>query len=506
VDRLAQASAYRLAGRYRDALGLLEGSEDWSAPENEPATLLRGQILARLDPLKALELLARTQDLFESTEGRFGYLVASMRAYIGTRNYEAATEMAERADGLAARVALGSRVHLWHHRALLRLCLEQFDPLDDDIVALMGTDDPNGRFLGHLMRSYMHAGFEQYVEQTADLISALEIACSNPGACDPGIVALQVFALLRLALEMGNEAAFSAAIEAYEWMPWSDDLRDDEFQCVRALAWNAFLRGEPAQAQWLLKDSKGLAKQDAWKVMAHLDRAYVARINGNEHWAAEELLTAHAIARNVEWSATKGEERQALVMLAVLFAPTDMAQAQHYVSLYMQIGRETVNPVLSLAHDRRAVAFEKYALGRVQQVLGNKVLAIKSFETAYDIFDRAQYHFRAALCALGLFETTRDEKWLQQARRHAAFFPNSALNVTLNQEDSAGVDVRLRELTPLQRQLALALCEGLDMAQLSQRFSRSAFSLQKHVDVVYGRFGVKHRNGLRSALQSWTLV
>jgi DNA-binding CsgD family transcriptional regulator len=240
--------------------------------------------------------------------------------------------------------------------------------------------------------------------------------------------------------------------------------------------------------------------------MANLDRAYIARINGNEHWAAEELATALAMSRSIEWSATQGEERQALVMLAVLFAPTDMAQAQHFVSLYMQLGRSNVDPNLQLANDRRAVGFEKYALGRVQQVLGNGALAIKSFETAYEIFNAAGYHFRSSLAATGLFETSREAIWLERARAHAEFFPHSALRATLSHENIASETSKLLELTPMQRQIAYALCEGLDLAALSRRFSRSAFTLGKHVDVVYQRLGVNNRKALRGAVAAWTVV
>ncbi|HTA39100.1 MAG TPA: hypothetical protein VK760_08500 [Candidatus Acidoferrales bacterium] len=506
VEQLAQARAHRKAARYADALSLLEGSEEWQAPENEQATVLRAQILARTNPLEALALLARTHDLFQTDEGTFGQYVASIRAYMRTRNYDAASEMAANASALADRVSVSDRCLLWYERGSLRHALEQFNPLDENIQALLASGEPNGGFLGLVLRAYMYAGVGRYDEQVADLTAALEIATSHPGTCDPGIVALQVNALLKLAMETANRTAMAAASDAYESMPWSDDLKGDRFLCVRALAWDAFLSGESAQAQWLLKDSKALASSDAWRLMAHLDRAYVARMNGNEHWAAEELAAAHAMARTVEWGSTHGEERWGLVMLAVLYAPTDMAQAQHYVSLYTQLGRSNVDPTLALAHDRRAVAHEKYALGRVQQVLGNDALALRSFETAYEIFNAAGYHFRASLAALGLFETSRDGVWLERARAHAEFFPRSALRTSLSHESMATDNSRLLELTPMQRQIAYALCEGLDLAQLSRRFSRSAFTLGKHVETVYQRLGVNNRKALRTAVQAWTVL
>lgn len=506
TDQLTQANALRQAGQYALALRQLEGCEDWPAPDNARGTLLKAQILVRPEPARSLELLAATQDLFETPEDRFAYYVTSGRAYAYVRNFEAAAEMARRAQPLTERVDLASRCWLWYQRAQLRLVQRQFDPADADVEKLLAQSDPNGMFLGRMLRAYMHAGAADYAAQSADLRAAVQIATTHPGTCDLALLALQVHALLRLGLETGDLAAMQAGSDGFEWIPWTDDLQTDRFLCLRALGWNAFLRGEPAQAQWLFKDSKACATNDAWRVMAHVDRAYVARMNGNEPWATEELAAAHAIARTVDWPDFRGEERQALVMLATLFAPTDMARAQHYVSLYMQLGKEGISPNVALASDRRADAFEMYAMGRVQQVIGNDTLAIATLQDAYEIFSAAGYRFRAALTAFALFEATGDGGWIERARTDAEIYPNSALYNRLAHQPAEPVAPPLRELTPLQRQVAYALCEGLELGELSQRFSRSAFTLERHVNAVYEHFGLKSRAALRACMKSWNLV
>ena len=211
-----------------------------------------------------------------------------MRAYIVTRNFDAAPEMSELASAIADRVPVADRCILWYHRALLRHCLGQYNPLDENIQTLIASGDANGGFLGHVLCAYMYAGFGRYAEQVADLTAALEVAMSHPGTCDPGIVALQIDAL---AARLGDRRRHRPRSGHGRLRMDAVERRsaDERFLCVRALAWDAFLGGESAQAQWLLKDSKALASSDAWQVMAHLDRAYIARMNGNEHWAAEEL-------------------------------------------------------------------------------------------------------------------------------------------------------------------------------------------------------------------------
>ena len=205
---------------------------------------------------------------------------------------------------------------------------------------------------------------------------------------------------------LGDNEAVDDARELYESIEWPQELADAQFLAFVTLAWDAFMRGDSARAQWLLRDSKEIAPSDAWRVLSHVDRAYVARMNHNEPWARDELMQAQAQARTVVWAATTGEERQALVMLAVLFAPVDMGQAQRYVSTYMRMGKDSIDPTLAIAHDKRALGFSQYASGCVNQVLGNKESATTAFEAAYKIFDEAEHHFRAALAAQGLAEVT----------------------------------------------------------------------------------------------------
>ncbi len=235
--------------------------------------------------------------------------------------------------------------------------------------------------------------------------------------------------------------------------------------------------------------------------MAHLDRAYVARMNRNEAWAAEELALANDLASEVEWDATHGEERQALVMLAELFSSTDMAQAQRYVSIYSALGKDSLDPTLVSAHDRRSIAYEKYAAGRVQAVLGNLKIAKESLEFAYEVFAQIQYPYRAALAAAALFEVTEDLQWLEKGRAQAAHVEKSPLFRRLSELDKVEEQRVLSGLTPMQRQIAIALSQGADLDELSHQFSRSRFTLEKQIEVIFAALGVESRHALRAELR-----
>ena len=91
--------------------------------------------------------------------------------------------------------------------------------------------------------------------------------------------------------------------------------------------------------------------------------------------------------------------------------------------------------------------------------------------------------------------------WIERARQHAGAFPKSAFYKYLTDRISKKATPWIDGLSPMQRQLALSLCEGLDNQQLSRRFSRSEFTIKREVQALYDLFNVRSRNALRSVLE-----
>lgn len=499
-NELERAREYVLAGHYGLAIDLLVDCEDWNAPLDERAMLLRAEIALRRDPVSALEMLARVNDLFVTPEGRFGYYLASGKAYAHSRNPGAAADMFASAAAIVADGYPAGAHALAYQRARLAWLQQQFDPASPDIALALASDDPSLRFETLAVRAWMHAGLGHFGAQLSDLVAAIAVANENLYVCDVRSVGRVLHSLFRSALELGDQSATEAGERVYARIIWTDDTREEHFLVLRALAWNAFLGGQSARAQWLFRDSKEVAPSDAWKVMAHVDRSFVARLNGNDAWATDELFEAHALARTVVWSETRGEERQALSMLAILFAPVDMAQAQHYVSTYIRMGVENLDASLGITQDRRAEGYSLYAMGRVQQMLGNAASARKALEEAYEIFVAAEYNFRAALVAEALGDLTQDASWAVRAREHAGHFPKSALYAYLaspaikNEGSPVG-------LSPFHRKLGSALCEGLDVPELSRRFSRSEFTIRREVQALYEALDVTSLAQLRGRFE-----
>jgi hypothetical protein len=164
--------------------------------------------------------------------------------------------------------------------------------------------------------------------------------------------------------------------------------------------------------------------------------------------------------------------------------------------MYSMLGVESVNPQFSLAGDRRAYASERYALGRIEQTLGNAEAAYAALVEAYDIYAPISYHYRATLVATTLAELTGDATWAERAKTHLAHYPGSPLLATTI--DAATVaDPVFDRLSPFQRQVARAHWSGADAEQLSVRFSRSVYTIRRTLAEIHRAFGVDSGAALR---------
>lgn len=500
ADLLERALEADKRARRDEALDLLAGCADWPEPYNERGMLLRAEALTAKDAITGLQELAAHADTFSSPDGRLGYLIASAGAYMKARNFDAAEAMLDTAQAALDGENPERQQQLAYARARLQWNRREYNPQSEALATAMRSSDPALRFDALNLRAWMHAGLEDYRSQLGDFLECISLYREHGYKCGLTSVSQCLQSLLVLAWELHEPDAVRAGEAAFDTIAWTPDIEVRRFLCLRALAWHAFLQGDSARAQWLFKDSKDHAPTPAWKVMAHVDRAFVARTALNEAWATEELYQADALARSIEWQTTRDEERMALITLAILFTPIDLGQAQRYVSTYIQLGSESLDPTLGASHDpRRSVAHQKYAAGRVQAMLGNTNLAIRSLEGAYEIFAQIAHDYRAALAAQALFELTQNETWLQLARGHATRFPSSALAQRLN-GSSAHDTARVEGLAMAQRQIAIAHCQGADNEELSQRFSRSTFTIERKLQAIYEALGVHNRSGLREEL------
>ena len=492
AEPLRLARAAQRSAQYDAALELLEGCEDWDEARAERGALLKAETLGRRDPTQALGYLTSVDDLFFTDAGRFGRDLEYGRLYAAVRDFGSAESRYADARRLAGRVEHGTAT-MAYHDVRMRWLRRECDPHAPEVALALAHPDPSIACAAYAYRAWLHAGNQDYRAHLDDLIRAVWYATAGGDEpVDVSVLATSVHALAQVAFETADAAGIAAARSASDALAWTPDVRAHQFSTIRVFGWDAFMRGNAGQAQWAFKEARAIAPTTTWRIMGHLDRAYVARMSGNEFWALEELAQADALAFEVPWESSFGEERQVLVTLAVLHAPGDAARAQRYATMYSRLGTENVNPVFALNGDRRALAHARYAQGRIEQTLGRRDAAIAAVREAFEIFESASFHYRAVLAATALAELTGEHRWRDAALRHAARYPGCPL--ASSAERAVTLERAMpQQLSPVQRQLARALWNGADAADLSRRFSRSIFRIERMTEMVYAAFGVASR-------------
>src|SRR5471032_3299909 len=369
--------------RWDAAMDHLRGCEDWPIEIAEHAVLVHADALIRRDAATALAWLASTQDLVDSDEAHFERELLTGRAYANVRNFEAAAMRFERARALVDRVENGGP-RLAYHTARLNLFTKEAKSGDADVLLAVTNPDPAGRAAAYSVRAWIYSAEFNFPAMIADLCNALDTAEDANYRCDVGMLAAIVHTLAQTAFETANAEGLAVARRACEGIRWTDDVRAERFKALRALGYDAFMRGDTARAQWLFRDASTAAPNPSYQTMSHLDRSYVARISGNEAWALNELDDAVKLAQGVAWVQTFGEERVALVTLAVLLAPVDPAQAQKYAATYSIIGTESAGPQFMKAAS--VLASERYANARIAHTLGDRESALSNYTQAYTVF------------------------------------------------------------------------------------------------------------------------
>jgi DNA-binding CsgD family transcriptional regulator len=437
--------------------------------------------------------LTSVGDAVSGAPGRFAYEVELGRSFTNVRDLDSARAHYAVAATLADQVPDGE-LTLAYHRSRLAWRAREFDPFAPDVVASVAHPDPSIAMAALATRGWHHASLGDLRSQIADLrlsLAMLDLETDEP--LDVAALAITCHSLARVAFEMADEAAMADVQRRFEQIAWSDGVAVDRFQILRIFGWDAFMRGRPGPAQWSFKDSLRYVPSTAWEVATHLDRAYVARIAGNEPWALEEIGEADRLAHGVTWESTFGEERLALLTLATLVAPANAPRAQRYASTFSSIGTGSVHPGFAFDGDRRTRAFARFTQGQIDAVLGQNDAAEAALREAYAIFADIGYAYKSAITALALASVTGDASWRTRAAEHASAYPNCPL-VPADQHRGAGLEpVMPAALSPLQRQIAHALASGAEIADVSRALSRSIYTIERQVAGVYSAFGVKSR-------------
>jgi DNA-binding CsgD family transcriptional regulator len=476
---------FMLAGQIYDA-----------AVEEDAATsyeddLLQARILLKSDENKAVAFLVRRPPRSNTAKHRGEWEMLLGVGYARMRDFE----RADHHFGLARRLlkTSGERAQLAYHLArrwMLDGRLKEAWQFADE----MSCDrSQNARIAAEMLRSFIYCHEERYRESAERVIDAIRlIGKRREQHLEEWFHAVQNLALLSRELAF-DEGAALARSELDQPIEWPADFDVQQFQASKAVGWSCALRGDMLGCFRYLRAAERSVPSDPFAVILLLDRAYFARIVGEQNWALDEIAKAESVAERIDWNALQAEERIALLLLARAAAPIDAERARYYFARYNALDKIR-SPLHLFAFDHRLEAHAAYSEG-VVKVVANDSSAEDAFRRAWIIFDRIGYDWRAARVAMRLWEVTNKERWRHLAEDKLEAFPQSwlARELRASQKQPARPAIKLPRM---QAKVFTMLCQKMTTSEIAQALGLSQHTVRNHLKAVFRAYGVNNRAAL----------
>ena len=413
-----------------------------------------------------------------------------------TRDYTAGRRLIDR-----ALADLGPRDELYeeayYYKSAIAWMQHEHREAQESAGILLESADPNNRARARIVLSWIALRRGDVLRQVDELQQAMD-ELDSAGAPDQYIRANALFTLALLCRELPMVELSRRVRRTFEDLPWTPGLQLERFQVTRFLATVNELEGDELAAFAGFKAATRLAPSEYWNVLCLLDRATLAKNTGEPAFAAEQLNEAHEIARMLSWSDVTGEERSALLVLAELFADENVAVAEQYLALFRSLG-ESVIPQLSYGTDPRVRGFAAYSQGLTWLRLGDVEQGKITLAQAWEIFDDFNYAWRAALCALRLYEATQDRRWIMRAAHKIEPWPRSWISRQIREATSAP-SIPLQQIPPAKRKVLELVRAGRRNSEIADILGRSPNTIRNQVAELFATFNVRSRAELVAVL------
>jgi DNA-binding CsgD family transcriptional regulator len=385
----------------------------------------------------------------------------------------------------------------FYYKAAIAWMQHEHREAEEAAAVQLGSDDPNNRARARIVLSWVALRRGEILRQADELQKALDELDRAPEP-DQYFRANALFTLALLCRELPLRDVSERVRSIFETLPWTGGLQLERFQVTRFLAAVEELEGNELAAFAGFKRATRLAPSEHWSVLCFLDRALLAKNTGETAFAAEQLQEAHEIAQRVSWNEVTGEERSALLVLAELFAYENAAIAEQYLARFRSV-RSSVIPLLSYGTDPRVRGFEAYTQGIAWLRLGDCQEGTAALTEAWGIFEDFNYSWRAALCALGLYEATRDRRWVNRAAQKIDAWPRSWIARRVAVATNAS-HMPLERIAPAKREVLELLRSGRRNSEIARALGRSPHTVRNQLAALFQTFNVKSRAELVAVL------
>lgn len=384
-----------------------------------------------------------------------------------------------------------------HYRGLIAWMTQRHREAEEASLEQLESSNANNRGRARILLSWIALRRGEILRQVDELQKALD-EFDQALTPDQYLRANALVTLALLCYELPLREVSARVRGIFESLPWTSGLQLERFHVTHFLAGIDELDGNELSAFAGFKTAARFAPSEHWTILCFLDRAQLARSTGEMVFAAEQLQEAHEIAQRVSWNEATGEERAALLVLARLFADEDAGIAEQYLARFRTLSSSVI-PILSYGTDPRVKGFEAYSQGLAWLRLGDVSEGKAALSEAWSIFEDFNYAWRAALCALALYEATHDRRWVQRAARKIEPWPCSWIARRVNEATNATA-LRLEKIPPAKRQVLELVRVGRRNSEIANVLGRSPNTVRNQLSDLFQTFNVKSRAELVAAL------
>jgi len=274
-----------------------------------------------------------------------------------------------------------------------------------------------------------------------------------------------------------------------------DDAREALFHTLQNVGWLRMLDGDESGALVDFERARALAPTPALVAVAEVNRASYFRIRGEPGAARVYLQLAGDALRAQRWSDANADERMTLLEYALEAYQLDPTSSGPTLTRYLS-GVRKRRTGYAFESDRRVQAIELTARGALEAFHKRTREATRLLHEALDLWGKIGYRYREAITALLLDDVAPgDENVRDAARRATAGVPRSWLRREIDRR-TARVASGYAALSPAERRVMMAICQGKTSKQIAAEFGRSFHTIRNQTLKVYATMGVRTRAAL----------
>jgi DNA-binding CsgD family transcriptional regulator len=293
---------------------------------------------------------------------------------------------------------------------------------------------------------------------------------------------------------------FKVVCDAAESMRWTSDLEGQECKTLRHIALANAMQGQYVTGLRQLQRVTLLARTPPDVALSLLDCAWIALASGERNAAEAYLRDALDAIDRIDWEHQVGAQIGVLLLAAEIACAFDPQIARGLLETYDAVKGET--PVLSgVRHDRSFDPVEAHTRALVLAAMGQVGPARKFAKKAFRSFAQMGYDWRAARCALFLYESGCGDTWLAAAKDRARNYPRSFIGAQLERIDDESNFEPLARLTPRQRDVVRLLVEGDTVDRVAAALKTSPGTVRVHLKHIHRTLGVRNRVELLRAVR-----